>query len=362
MKKNNLSSVEKISKKSKINKADIFIYILAIVAFILMVFVLIANRTQDLSAITYLFSDNDYIEDFKTDDPDDNIQSEIISNDLINNKEVIDSPKNFSDENEIISQYSFNNHEDTEQIESENIDELEISKLINNDNDINNKDIIDNNNNESFNEKSYKPNIDNDDNGKSKEILDDNSNLDNDDNEISIKEKLISINDTTKSINEISDNNKKEISNDTNEDIGSKIDTNNHHKEYIVEDTNINKNKSMTYIVKKGDAIWKIADKFNITNDEIIDMNELENPDLIYPGQEIIIPNDNYRDSIDNNVKEENNSEYLNYSVEKGDAIWKIADKYNVASNEIINVNNLENPDLIYPEQTLIIPINRYDK
>lgn len=47
-----------------------------------------------------------------------------------------------------------------------------------------------------------------------------------------------------------------------------------------------------THIVKSGDTMWKIAVRYEIGLSEIISSNsQIKNPDLIYPGQKIIIPN-----------------------------------------------------------------------
>ncbi len=43
------------------------------------------------------------------------------------------------------------------------------------------------------------------------------------------------------------------------------------------------------YVVKKGDTLWKLAKKFNTTVNDIATINNIENPDLIYPNQKLII-------------------------------------------------------------------------
>jgi nucleoid-associated protein YgaU len=46
----------------------------------------------------------------------------------------------------------------------------------------------------------------------------------------------------------------------------------------------------VTYTVKTGDMLWKIAEKYNTTYQEIQKLNNIENPNLIYPGQVFSIP------------------------------------------------------------------------
>ena len=45
-----------------------------------------------------------------------------------------------------------------------------------------------------------------------------------------------------------------------------------------------------TYVVRSGDSIWKIANMFGVSMESIIRANNLQNPNLIFPGQQLIIP------------------------------------------------------------------------
>lgn len=45
----------------------------------------------------------------------------------------------------------------------------------------------------------------------------------------------------------------------------------------------------IVYVVQKGDTLWNLAKKFNTTVDDIVAINEIENPDLIYPCQKLLI-------------------------------------------------------------------------
>jgi 2',3'-cyclic-nucleotide 2'-phosphodiesterase (5'-nucleotidase family) len=47
---------------------------------------------------------------------------------------------------------------------------------------------------------------------------------------------------------------------------------------------------------------------------------------------------------------------YKVYTIQKGDALWKIARKFGHNWEELAEINSLENPDLIYSGKTLLIP------
>ncbi len=45
-----------------------------------------------------------------------------------------------------------------------------------------------------------------------------------------------------------------------------------------------------THTVVEGDTLFKIAQKYNTTVDELVKLNEIKDPNLIYPGQIIKLP------------------------------------------------------------------------
>lgn len=45
-----------------------------------------------------------------------------------------------------------------------------------------------------------------------------------------------------------------------------------------------------SYVVKSGDVLWEIAEKFGLTWEKLAEYNKLQNPHLIFPGQKILIP------------------------------------------------------------------------
>ena len=43
-------------------------------------------------------------------------------------------------------------------------------------------------------------------------------------------------------------------------------------------------------MVQTGDNLWAIAEKYGLTWEELDEINDLENPRLIRPGQTILVP------------------------------------------------------------------------
>lgn len=99
------------------------------------------------------------------------------------------------------------------------------------------------------------------------------------------------------------------------------------------------------YIVNFGDALSLIAQRFNVTVESIMSANGLVNPNTIFPGQLLRIPNVPI-----------NPPPTRTYTVRQGDTLSYIAQLFGVTVQAIMQANNLANDWLIYPGQVLIIP------
>lgn len=105
-----------------------------------------------------------------------------------------------------------------------------------------------------------------------------------------------------------------------------------------------NSENYIEYIVKSGDTLSEIAEKYNTTYQKIAQDNNIENPNLIYPNQKL---------KIYTNVSQGTNE--IIYIVKSGDTLSEIAQKYNTTYQKIAKDNNISNPNLIYPNQKLVI-------
>ena len=107
---------------------------------------------------------------------------------------------------------------------------------------------------------------------------------------------------------------------------------------------------SITYTVRRGDTLSQIAKAYGVTIAHLVEINGIQNPNLIYPGQKIRITESNST-TLNETVQ---NTRYT-YIVRKGDTLSQIAKIYGVSVSYLARINNISNPNLIYPGQRIRI-------
>lgn len=96
-----------------------------------------------------------------------------------------------------------------------------------------------------------------------------------------------------------------------------------------------------TYIVQPGDTLSAIAARYGTTYQSLAAINNIADPNRIYPGQEIVI----------NGATAEASTEY--YTIQPGDTLSGIAARYGTTWQWLAEVNNISDPNLIYPGNTI---------
>jgi len=110
----------------------------------------------------------------------------------------------------------------------------------------------------------------------------------------------------------------------------------------------------VTITVVAGDTLAELAYKYGTTVESIVRLNNIQNPNLIYVGQRLTI-------RTTENVQGNENSSTMYYTVRSGDTLSEIANKYNVTVQSIALENGISNPNIIYVGQVLRIETVRYN-
>lgn len=94
-----------------------------------------------------------------------------------------------------------------------------------------------------------------------------------------------------------------------------------------------------TYTVKKGDTLWNIAINNGTTVDQLMQDNNLTSS-LIFPGDKLT-----YNTTVAQ-VAQAKKEGY--YTVVLGDTLGKISNRFGVSVDQLVKLNNIDNPNLIY--------------
>ncbi|MBA4390590.1 MAG: hypothetical protein C0399_06605 [Syntrophus sp. (in: bacteria)] len=128
-----------------------------------------------------------------------------------------------------------------------------------------------------------------------------------------------------------------------------------------------------THKVKQGDNLYSIAKKYHVSVDQLKSQNNLRSIKLS-SGQSLIIKGNSERTARNesttrNNGKkkkiqeieapvEENDGEFIEYKIKRGDTLDKVAALFNVEKEDLIESNNLQNlkGNKLSPGRTILIP------
>jgi len=99
------------------------------------------------------------------------------------------------------------------------------------------------------------------------------------------------------------------------------------------------------YIVQPGDTLSSIANRFNVTLNELLDANPSVNPNLLAQGQQIVIPGlEGITGILDTEV------------IAFGDSLRSLSRRTQVSDEHLIKLNRLVSPTELYVGISLIIP------
>ena len=102
--------------------------------------------------------------------------------------------------------------------------------------------------------------------------------------------------------------------------------------------------------VEKGDSLSKIAKRYGTTVDALVRINELCDANQIFVGQVILLEDLNVDEAA-----EQTATSTVIVTVEGGDSLTKIAKRHDTSVEAIMELNDIDDPNLLFVGQELII-------
>ncbi len=104
-----------------------------------------------------------------------------------------------------------------------------------------------------------------------------------------------------------------------------------------------------TYVVQAGDTVYSISQRFGVTIPALMAVNSIPATYVIYVGQLLNIPGTGTTPPPTGQTT---------YVVKQGEYLVQIAARYGLSWVTLAQANNIGSPYIIYPGQTLIIPVS----
>lgn len=115
------------------------------------------------------------------------------------------------------------------------------------------------------------------------------------------------------------------------------------------------------YTVQSGDTLSGIANRYSTTVNHLASLNDISNPNRIYVGQRLLVrqqASSQTNTNTSSNTANTSSSATGTYTVQSGDTLSGIANKFGTNYESLASLNNISNPNRIYVGQVLKLSAN----
>ena len=111
-----------------------------------------------------------------------------------------------------------------------------------------------------------------------------------------------------------------------------------------------------TYTVQPGDSLADIAALYSTTEEELLRLNDMLDPNLLYTGQTIIVPLPSAPPPEPPAAASPPAANV--HVVEEGETLSTIAERYGTTVDELLRLNDVPDPNNVLVGQPLVLPVS----
>lgn len=107
------------------------------------------------------------------------------------------------------------------------------------------------------------------------------------------------------------------------------------------------------YVVKKGDTLYSIAQRYKTDVNTLQRINHISDPSTLYVGQKIKVPKSRISSRPTTPAKKAGT---ITYTVQKGDTLSSIARKFHTSVSTLQKLNHFTNPNNLVVGSSILVP------
>lgn len=108
------------------------------------------------------------------------------------------------------------------------------------------------------------------------------------------------------------------------------------------------------HTVRSGETLASIAARYGTSVAELQRLNSLRNPNLVHPGQRLLLRR--AEDRIPSGTEVAASNSTGRYQVRRGDTLSSIARRHKTTVDQLLRLNRMNDPNLLRPGQQLVVP------
>ncbi len=113
--------------------------------------------------------------------------------------------------------------------------------------------------------------------------------------------------------------------------------------------------QTVYHTLQKGETLYSLSRQYNVTVQDLIELNGIETPENLSEGYRLIISINSSQENSQNSIEKSDFSAKAHYTVQKGDTFYRIARAHNMTVNELMRLNDFSGSRILKPGDVLVV-------